>query len=172
MTRPSHGFALLIAVLVGGVACALAATQPTGSSAAPNQPAAPADATGPRFGYVDVFIDSGAVPMAVYQVELRATAGDIRIVGVEGGDPVAFTDPPRYDPAALLDGERIVLGAWSTEADLPVGNTRIARVHLRLDGPPPTLALSLAVAGDAEATAIDATPSFTTSFQTQNGSNP
>ncbi|VAX41848.1 hypothetical protein MNBD_PLANCTO03-1978, partial [hydrothermal vent metagenome] len=87
-------------------------------------------------------------------------------------DATAFATPPHYDPAALQDGERIVLGAFSTQPDLPLGKTRIARVHLRLVGPPPTLALSLTVAGNANADPIDAKTSFTTTFQTQNGSNP
>jgi hypothetical protein len=148
----------------------LAAAQPTGGAASPAQPAGRPDVTGPRFGYVDVFIDSGGTPLAVYQVELRATAGDIRIVGVEGGESAAFAGPPRYDPAALLDGERIVLGDFSTADDLPVGRTRIARVHLRIDGPAPALALTLDAAGDVHANAIHAQTSYEASFETQNGS--
>ncbi len=172
MSRLMHTVALLLATLLGCAAIALAATQPTANQAAPDQPTTPADPTGPRFGYVDIFIDSGDIPLAVYQIELQATTGDIRIVGVEGSDSPAFATPPHYDPAALQDGERIVLGAFSTQPDLPLGKTRIARVHLRIIGPPPTLALSLTVAGDADANPIDAKTSFTTTFQTQNGSNP
>ncbi len=151
-------------------AIAVATAQPGGAGAVGGEQPTAAS-LGVRFGYVDVFIDSGERELAVYQVELRATSGDVRIVGVEGGDAAAFAGPPRYDPAALTDGERIVIGDFSTGAVLPSGSTRIARVHLRLDGPPPELALTLAVAGDAEGERLDATASYTTSIQTQNGSN-
>ncbi len=163
MTRSLHRPALLLASLVGAGAMSLA--QPAAETPAQ------AETTGPRFGYVDVFIDSGETPLAVYQVELRATVGDIRIVGVEGGDAAAFAEPPHYDPAALLDGERIVLGDFSAGGELPVGRTRIARVHLRIEGPAPALALTLDVAGDADANAINAQTSYEASFQTQNGSD-
>jgi hypothetical protein len=166
MTRPF----LLLAALLGAGAIALAAAQPAAQPA--NEASQQADPTGPRFGYVDIFIDSGETPLAVYQVELRATAGDIRIVGVEGGDAAAFAEPPHYDPAALLEGERIVLGAFSTGDALPAGRTRIARVHLRIEGPPPALTLTHHVAGDADANTINAQTSYEASFETQNGSNP
>jgi hypothetical protein len=161
---------LVLAALLGAGAIALAAAQPAAQPA--NEPSEHVKTTGPRFGYVDLFINSGEAPLAVYQVELRATAGDIRIVGVEGGDAAAFAEPPHYDPAALLEGERIVLGDFSTQPNLPAGRTRIARVHLRIDGPAPVLALTLDVAGDADANAINAKTSYEASFETQNGSNP
>ncbi|HZW09236.1 MAG TPA: hypothetical protein VFF69_04970 [Phycisphaerales bacterium] len=167
MTATLHQIGRLLGALLGGAALSLAVAQPAAEPG--TQQTTPA---GPRFGYVDVFIDSGATPLAVYQVELRATEGDIRIVGVEGGDAGPFVEPPHYDPKALLDGERIVLGDFSTDADLPAGHTRIARVHLRIDGPAPTLALTLDIAGDADANAINAQTSYEASFQTQNGSNP
>ncbi|QKK09746.1 MAG: hypothetical protein HND58_17310 [Planctomycetota bacterium] len=162
---------LVLTALLGATAISLASAQPAGAGAeAAGQPESAIQ--GVRFGYVDLYIDSGEVPMAVYQVELRATAGDIRIVGVEGGDSAAFSEPPRYDPVALTRGERIVLGEFSTGSALPSGRTRIARVHLRIDGPPPVLELTLATAGDSAAAPINATASFTTSFQTQDGSTP
>ena len=169
MTGPRRATLAAVLALLGMAAIAVATAQPGGDGAV-RQPEA--GALGVRFGYVDVFIDSGERGLAVYQVELRATAGDIRIVGVEGGDTAAFAGPPRYDPAALLDGERIVLGDFSTGSVLPRGRTRLARVHLRIDGPPPSLVLDLVVAGDAGGERIDAVASSTTSFQTQNGRNP
>jgi hypothetical protein len=168
MTGPRRAVLAAVLALLGMAAIAVATAQPGGDGAV-GQPEA--GALGVRFGYVDVFIDSGERELAVYQVELRATAGDVRIVGVEGGDPAAFAGPPRYDPAALADGERIVIGDFSTGAVLPSGSTRIARVHLRLDGPPPALELTLAVAGDEEGERISTTVSYTTSFQTQKGSD-
>lgn len=170
-TRAIRSLGVVVAAVLGLGVIGLAAAQPGGAGAAGGgQPGAAQH--GVRFGYVDVFLDSGERGLAVYQVELRASAGDIRIVGVEGGDTAAFAGPPRYDPAALLDGERIVLGDFSTGSPLPSGRVRIARVHLRMDGPPPALVLDLVVAGDAGGERIDAVASYATSFQTQNGRTP
>ena len=61
----------------------------------PAAPAAPAPARDiarnidTRFEAIDIYIDSGAQPLAAYQVELRATSGDVKAVGIEGGDPSA-----------------------------------------------------------------------------------
>ena len=57
--------------------------------------------TAPRFGHVDVFIDSAAEPLAAYHCEITATAGDVTLVGIEGGEHAAFKEPPYYDPKAL-----------------------------------------------------------------------
>lgn len=146
------------AAVLGLAAIAFATAQPGGAGAVGTAPPGEHQ-PGVRFGYVDVFIDSGEAPLAVYQVELRATSGDIRIVGIEGGDPAAFADPPRYDPAALVDGERIVLGAFSTAENLPTGANRVARVHVRVDGPSPELAASIQIAGNRPGDEIDASVS-------------
>jgi hypothetical protein len=83
----------------------------------------------PLFRPVAVYIDSGGVPLAAYQVEIIAR-GDARIVGVEGGESGAFHNPPYYDPAALQGG-RIILAAFNTGSDLPRGRTRVATLHMR-----------------------------------------
>jgi len=98
----------------------------------------PADAGGkgkpsPRFGAVDVYLDSGAEPLAAYQFELSAHHPDAKIVGVEGGEHAAFREAPYYDPAALQGG-RIVIAAYNTGADLPTGKTRVATIHFQLTG--------------------------------------
>jgi hypothetical protein len=111
----------------------------------------------PRFAYVDVFVDAGDRPLAAYQLELVATQGDVTIVGIEGGEHAAFAEPPYYDPAALKDSERVIIGAFDTGDDLPHGRTRVARVHVRIAGPAPEYELSLTVAADADANEIDAT---------------
>src|SRR5258708_5660502 len=67
------------------------------------------------FAYVDVFIDPHGTPLAAYQFELRATAGDVKLVGIEGGEHAAFAKPPYYDPKALLN-DRIVIAAFNTDA--------------------------------------------------------
>lgn len=94
----------------------------------PPQPAAPAVS----FAAYDVFIDSGVHPLGAYQFEWLVQQGVASIVGVEGGDGV-FTAAPYYDPAALQGG-RIVIAAFSTARELPQGRTRVARLHLQIEG--------------------------------------
>ena len=78
------------------------------------------------FTAVDVYIDSPK-PLAAWQVEIRTAA---TIVGVEGGEPKAYAEPPFYDPKALQGG-RIVLAAFTTDAAPPSGRIRVARLHLQ-----------------------------------------
>ena len=87
-----------------------------------------------RFGYVDIFVDSAGQPLAAYQCEITATAGDVTLVGIEGGEHAAFKEPPYYDPKALGQ-KRIILGAFDTGVDLPRGRTRVARLMVRIAGP-------------------------------------
>jgi hypothetical protein len=94
------------------------------SAAPPQEPAAA------TFAAYDVFVDAGDQALGAYQFEWHVRRGAAQIVGVEGG-AAAFAGAPFYDPAALQGG-RIVIAAFSTAADLPVGRTRVARVHLRI----------------------------------------
>jgi hypothetical protein len=138
-------------VLVGLMMVAtapFAATQPDDPDAAP--------AGTPRFAFLDVYVDAGDASVAAYQLELVATAGDVTIVGIEGGEHAAFVEPPYYDPAALKESERVIIGAFDTGDDLPHGRTRVARVHVRIAGPAPEYELSLTVAADADGAEIDA----------------
>jgi hypothetical protein len=85
---------------------------------------------------VDVFVNSGGLPLAAYQIEIRADGRRAQIVGVEGGLHAAFSGPPYYDPEALHEDqeqERIVIAAFSTAEELPSGRTRVARLHLRAE---------------------------------------
>ena len=115
--------------VIGAIAVALAAT-----ARAQRDPD-----TGTRFEAVHVYIDSGSEPLAAWQIDVRATTGDVRIVGIEGGDHPVYSDPPYYDPKAM-EGERVIIADFATEADwqLPSGRSRIATIHV-------------AVRGDAEA---------------------
>jgi hypothetical protein len=90
---------------------------------------------GPRFVALDIFVDSGATPLAAYQFELSASKGEIQIVGVEGGEHPAFAEPPYYDPAALQH-ERIIIAAFNTgtNTQLPVGKTRVGASALACTG--------------------------------------
>ncbi len=71
-----------------------------------------------RFAVVDVWIDSGKLGLAAWQVEVT---GDAKVVGVEGGAD--------YDPAAL-EGGRIVLAHFTLDEKPPAGRVRVARLHM------------------------------------------
>ena len=98
-----------------------------------------------QFDPVDIYVMSGADPLAAYQVEFVAKGSDAKIVGVEGGEHPAFADPPHYDPVALRR-ERVILAAFSTEAVLPRGRIRVATVHLQYRGKVPQYSVKLSTA--------------------------
>ncbi len=107
-----------------------------------------------RFAAVEVFFDSGEAPLAAYQFELSATAGEFKIVGVEGGEHPAFTQPPYYDPKALSQ-DRIIIAAFDTGDDLPAGKTRVARIHVQITGnQTPTFDVKEIVAASADGESI------------------
>jgi hypothetical protein len=109
-----------------------------------------------RFEAVDVYIDSGATPLAAYQFELKSTGADVKIVGIEGGDHAAFRKAPYYDPAALSKA-RVIIAAFDTGNGLPAGKTRVARVHVRVEGAAePVHTAILALAGNAQGKRITA----------------
>jgi hypothetical protein len=115
---------------------------------------------GVRFAPLYIHIDSGSKSLAAYQFELKATAGQVKIVGVEGGSPEAFKEAPYYDPAALQDN-RIIIAAFSTAGNLPKGRTRVATIHLQIIGQvEPQYELKLIVAADADAKEIPAEITF------------
>jgi hypothetical protein len=112
------------------------------------------------FAPLHIYLDSGNKPLAAYQFELKAAAGQIKIVGVEGGQHKAFEEAPHYDPAALAN-DRIIIAAFNTGSELPKGRTRIATIHLQIIGDAePDYELKLAVAADADANEIPAKISF------------
>ena len=112
------------------------------------------------FAPLHIYLDSGNKSLAAYQFELKAAAGQIKIVGVEGGQHAAFKDAPYYDPAALAN-DRIIIAAFNTGSELPKGRTRIATIHLQIIGDAePDYELKLVVAADADAKEIPAEISF------------
>lgn len=125
----------------------------------------PGDASESRWEAVDVYVDSGKVPLAAYQLEVQARLDSgadgrvVKLVGVEGGEQGgAFGDPPYYDPDALR-GERIILAAYSlaAESSLPTGRTRVARLHVQVpEAGIPTYRCILTVAGNSMAEEIEA----------------
>ena len=115
-----------------------------------------------RFAPLHIYLDSGNQPLAAFQFELKAAAGQIEIVGVEGGQHKAFKEAPYYDPAALAN-DRIIIAAFNTGRELPKGRTRIATIHLQIIGDAePDYELKLTVAADADAKEIPAKISFET----------
>jgi hypothetical protein len=108
-----------------------------------------------RYQPVDVFIDSGDQPLAAYQIEVTVD-GEAMIVGVEGGDTPAFAPAPHYDPKALAGG-RIIIADLDVGSDLPRGRTRVATLHMRESGAPPTYHVVLQAAANADGTPIPAT---------------
>lgn len=97
---------------------------------------APADASpAVRFDAIDLYVDTGDDPLGAYQLDLSAAVGDVKIVGLEGGEHPAFAEPPYYDPAAM-QGDRVIIAGFSTAAahTLPTGKTRIATIHVQITG--------------------------------------
>jgi hypothetical protein len=114
----------------------------------------------PTFEVVDVYVDS-ARPLAAWQFELEEADGRMQVVGIEGGDAAPFAAAPYYDREAVDGGsaDRIIVASFSTlaAAELPVGRTRVASVHVRLDaGAPPEYRLTLIAAGTADGRPLDA----------------
>ena len=122
----------------------------------PRPDAPPARPAGVRFAAVDVYVDSGNQPLAAWQFELSARRGRFTIVGVEGGEHPAFHEAPYYDPAALQRG-RIIVAAFSTGNDIPRGRTRVATVHVMIEGgETPDYGIEIAAAASKEGEAIQA----------------
>jgi hypothetical protein len=120
-----------------------------------------------RFSAVEVFVDSGAQPLAAYQLTFTATSGDVKIVGIEGGEHPAFKEPPHYDPKAIQH-ERAILAAFNTSSaeNLPKGRARVATVHVQITGAvAPVYTVKLEAAANHEGSRV----AGQTSFQERNG---
>jgi hypothetical protein len=118
--------------------------------------------TAGRFRPLRVYVDSATRQLAAYQVEVAVQKGRAQVVGVEGGDHLAFRAAPYYDPAALHGG-RIIIAAFHTGRDLPTGRTRVATIHMRETGAKSVeYRAKLITAGSADGAAIPATVSVET----------
>jgi hypothetical protein len=82
---------------------------------------------------MDLWLDSGDRPLAAYQVDIRYDKNTTRIVSVEGGETKAFNAAPYYDTKGM-EGGRMILAAFTADEEAPTGRTRVARVHLRIEG--------------------------------------
>lgn len=87
-----------------------------------------------RFEAIDVFVDSGDELLAAWQFELASESDGVEIVGIEGGEHVAFREPPYYDTRAMRNN-RVILAAFNTGNNLPSGKSRVARIQVQLQGP-------------------------------------
>ena len=113
-----------------------------------------------RFAPLHIYLDSGTKSLAAYQFELKAVTGQIKIVGVEGGQHAAFKEAPYYDPAALAK-DRIIIASFNTGSSLPKGRTRISTIHLQIIGDvEPEYELELAVAATTDGRDIPAEIAF------------
>lgn len=141
-------WALVLTAIVA--AMLLSAVAPTRHGRS-GDPTASSDAV--RFETVDVTIDAGDEGLAAYQFELMTNEG-VTIVGVEGGERGAYVEAPFYDAAALAGG-RIIVGALASGDVPPRGATRVARLHMRVEGGvEPRYECVLRIAATAQATKI------------------
>lgn len=120
-----------------------------------------------RFVALDVFIDPAGKPLAAYQFELKATGGQVKLVGVEGGEHAAFRRAPYYDAKANVN-DRVVIAAFDTGDDLPNARTRVARVMLAVTEGTPNYAADLQVAASADGKPVHATISVSEATPTAN----
>ncbi len=119
-----------------------------------------------RFAALDIYLET-AEPLAAWQFELRESAGRMRVVGVENGDSSAFSGTPYYDLEAVSEGaaDRIIVADYSMRpaGKLPTGRSRIATVHVQLQGSAdPEYVLSLMAAGGTDGDPIQASIDFDT----------
>lgn len=90
--------------------------------------------TGTSFMVFDIMLDTGADKLAAYQLEIAYPQKTVKIVGLEGADTGAFNPPPYYDPEGMAGG-RIKIAAYTLDdEDAPAGKTRVARMHLSVQG--------------------------------------
>jgi hypothetical protein len=92
-----------------------------------NQPPA-----GIHFFGMDLWVDSGNEALAAYQVEITYNHSAVKIVGLEGGQAGSYTNAPYYDQKGFESG-RIIVAAFTTDKDAPMGRTRVATIHIAVE---------------------------------------
>lgn len=91
------------------------------------------EASGIHFLGMDLWVDSGNEALAAYQVEINYEPTLVKIVGIEGGQGDAYADAPYYDQKGFESG-RIIVAAFTIRDDAPKGRTRVARIHVAVEG--------------------------------------
>src|SRR5688572_11359832 len=101
-----------------------------------------------QFAVYDVFVDSAGEELAGYQIIVRAPDG-VKFAGVEGGEHAAYKSPPIYDSKAI-NRETIIIAALGSGTNLPREQTRVAALHVQLEGGEiPELTIKLQSAGSS-----------------------
>ncbi len=112
-----------------------------------------------EFAVLDIYVDSQSESLAAWQFELRDQNGGMKVVGIENGEHAAFNHAPAFDRQAVDrdEAERIIVASFSLNPkhQLPTGLTRVASVHVRLDGEP-DFQLELVNAGNENGVVIPA----------------
>ena len=112
-----------------------------------------------HFRAIDIYVDSGSALLAAYQLEFSVTNVPTQIVGIEGGSPKSFREPPFYDSKAMQQ-ERVVIAAFSLDnpENLPTGKVRVATIHIQTRQTEPLgIRLELHTAADSKGKKISAT---------------
>lgn len=148
---------LNITLLQKTLTSCLAAAAVVGAWSHAGSPARAGQSLEVSFRVLDIYIDSGDVPLAAYQFELHDRSGVSLMVGVEGGEHQAFAGAPYYDPEALRQSERIIVAGYSLAGELPSGETRVATIHVQIDGGEPDFDLKLVVTAGPDGEPIEAT---------------
>ena len=87
-----------------------------------------------RFRPLDIIIDSGEEALAAYQIEVTYDGSRVKIVGIEGGEAEGFHAAPYYDRKGMTAGRIVIAAFVENDDDAPEGRTRVARLHLRVEG--------------------------------------
>lgn len=117
----------------------------------------------PRFEAIDIYIDSGDVPLAAYQLEFKAVKGSVKIVGISNGEHEAYADEPPYYDTAAMQQNLVIIAAFSLNktANLPTAKTRITTISLMIEGDiEPEYKLQLTAAASVEGKRINATITY------------
>lgn len=110
-----------------------------------------------QFRALQVWLDPHGKALACYQISVHPVAGEMKLVGIEGGSAGPFNDAPYYDPRALQRNGRVMLGAYSLAPNLPAGLTRLATLMFEVVGDAePKLSADVIVAADAQALPLGA----------------
>ncbi len=114
-------------------------------------------AQGAEFAVYDVLIDPAGKPLAAYQLKIRASGGNPKIISVEGGEHPAFKDAPHYDPNAIQKNV-IKIAAFNTETaeKLPRQTTRVATLHIQFDDAAPRFEVEVQAAAIPGGSRIEA----------------
>ena len=86
-----------------------------------------------EFAVFDIYLDTGAEPLAAYQLKISDERAAVKILSVEGGEHPSFAEPPKFDPKAIQrDVIKIAAFSLNGRGQHPSGRTRIASLHVEI----------------------------------------